>query len=201
MAIQPKMQTFETSGIFHVKAGVNYKVIAVGGGAAGYDSNGGNSGLLQFLNFTADADEDVPVTVGLGGIGGKPRGTGGGASSFGNCLTAAGGTVQAGETQNGYNFQTLKKCGGNGIGGNGGLRGCPGTLNGGHGGSESGGGGGGWGGGKGGTSGTDIFGNISDAASSGGSGYGAGGGGASWSNAAMGNAGSGGDGVVVIMWN
>jgi len=200
MAIKPKMQTFESSGVFRVTAGKTYKVIAVGGGAAGNYSCGGNSGLLRILCFTADADEDVYVTVGQGGGAADAAGYDGGASSFGSYVTALGGTVIW------YRYCV----GGNGINGNGGNGSSDGTgnnngtLNGGAGGAHAGGGGGGWGGGRGGesgfrwhTSGGYVPGGI------GGGGYGGGGGGGELFNGAANGiapSGKGGDGVVMVMW-
>jgi hypothetical protein len=106
------MQIFESSGTFSLKAGTAYKVICVGGGQSGRaqtvkpgvsgtsDSAPGNAGYVKPGAFVADSDAVVPVTVGAGGV---PvyysndavsgyRQANGEASSFGQYVTAPGGS-------------------------------------------------------------------------------------------------------------
>ena len=113
-----------------------FKVFAVGGGGSGSKFAGGGSGYVEIANFEIAEGTVVPVVCGAGGIYSE-TGSDGGATSFGNLLTAAGGKCGNADTGNGGDGGA----GGGGCSSNTTDR----TSNGGNGGKFGGGGGGGYG--------------------------------------------------------
>lgn len=151
-----------------------FKVFAVGGGGGGgygsstYYGGGGGGGYVVIEEVAIAEGAEVSVVCGAGGTAGtsSKAATDGGATIFGDYISAAGGRHGKGKTENSSN-------GGNGgSGGGGGSNGG----SGGNGGTYGGGGGGGSSSGNGGNGGT----------------YGGGGGAGSSSNGVFGTAGNGG---------
>lgn len=97
----PTTKIFESSGSFTVPAGVTkvrVRVVGGGGGSAGGNASaggaGGSGGGYSEGVFDVSAGEVYAVTVGSGGAGGVNNGgvgKTGGASSFGNLISATGG--------------------------------------------------------------------------------------------------------------
>jgi len=136
-------QTFTSSGVFTVPSGVTSVWVTCtaggGGGGGGADDcasnaagGGGGGGGEWFSNFIkVTANENIPVTIGNGGIGGPGAVCGGGngsaggngySTSFGSYLTLSGGSGGSGGVPG-----SLCINGGNGGGAGGGLGG--GTTN------------------------------------------------------------------------
>lgn len=131
-----------------------FKVFAVGGGGGGGNiideedyPGGGGGGYVVIEELTIPEGESVDIVCGAGGAGGSQEtarhGVAGGATSFGDYITADGGKGGTGWQNDGTQY----------TGGDGGAGGGGGSLFGGNGGTYGGGGGGGSGrgGGNGGT--------------------------------------------------
>lgn len=87
-------ELFLVGGTFTAPAAGDYLVYAMpGGGAGGYDNgSGGSSGQPKCALVTLAAGEEVPVSIGQGGVstvGGETKN--GGATTFGGYLTTTGG--------------------------------------------------------------------------------------------------------------
>jgi hypothetical protein len=98
------VQTFTSSGVFHIPAGVTQVEVEIWGGGAGsfastpgLPSGGGSAGgYARRLVTGLIPGQGLPITVGSGGAGGTTGGAAaisGGASSFGQIVSATGGSL------------------------------------------------------------------------------------------------------------
>ena len=93
--VSPSLLVLTSSDVFIPIPGHAYKIILIGGGGAGAaatngESAGGGSGVINVATWTAPDNTTIPVTIGTAGTGN------GGTSSFGNIVSAEGGTVGQG---------------------------------------------------------------------------------------------------------
>lgn len=93
--LQPREQIFTESNTWTVPENVtSAEVLVVGGGAGGYSSTGqafGGAGGVGTRIVEVTAGDVIPITVGAAGSNGSERSNGGN-SSFGNLITAIGGS-------------------------------------------------------------------------------------------------------------
>ena len=139
---------FRISGVFVVPYTKIYKVTAVGGGGAGMSVSGASSGqyvyggggggggtAIRWLELTAG--EDIPVTIGAGGLAvtgeavtnGRIPGNDGGTTAFGTYLSATGGCGAKNSSAIDISAETSVldgESGGEGIGGDVNINGTPG---------------------------------------------------------------------------
>ena len=124
--ISYQVQTFPLSGTFQVPTGVTQVEVEVWGGGSGsyasvpYSPSGGGSGggYAKKLVTGLIPGQVVAVTVGAGGVGGTTGGgvpSAGGISSFGNYVSATGGSLNGGASVSSPVNGAVP--GGNGVGG------------------------------------------------------------------------------------
>jgi hypothetical protein len=109
VAINGTLDTLTTSGTYTETSTSGYAyvvVVGAGGGAARYNGGGGGSGGINQKRVALTGN--ISYTIGAGGSGTNNYGggfqTGGGATSFGNTLTANGGEAGQGEDGQGGGY-------------------------------------------------------------------------------------------------